>query len=403
MKLQHKIYLPVLLTLLPFGVFAKTATPATKARSHPPIPLEVSGWIPYWRTATGTADAIAHIDSFTEVSPFGYTVRRDGTLFDAMHIDAGPWQTLVQTAHSHKVRVIPTVMWSNADAIDMILRSPDLRKAHIKEIVQVVRVHGFDGIDIDYEAKKAATKNYFSLFLRDLYHAIGNKFVVCSIEPRTPLDSRFSEIPKSIQYANDFTAINKYCDRVRIMAYDQGIIDLKLNAATAGPYAPVADPQWVEKVVRLAAKTIAKKKIVIGVPTYGYEFAVTPLTQGYMYKLKWALDPKYGLNLAGEFGLTPQRNTAGELSFRYVPTTTSATPDSGNALSSNNTLATTTAIIAPTAATSTISNAPFRLVWWSDAHAVRDKVLLAKKLGVRGIAIFKIDGGEDPAIWSMLK
>ncbi len=367
-----KILLVLFFGLAFFTVEAKTASAAA-------FPFEVAGWIPYWRSATGTADAIAHISTFKEISPFGYTVKTDGTLFDAMDVNTAPWPALIKAAQAKKVRVIPTVMWSNTDAIDAVLRDPKLRKAHIAEIVKTVSDHGFDGIDIDYEGKKAETKKYFSLFLKELYAAMGKKWVICTIEARTPLDSRFSKIPKDIEYANDFVAINNYCDRVRIMAYDQGTIDLKLNDAAPGPYIPVADPKWVEKVIKLAAQSIAKKKIVIGVPTYGYEFEVTPLMEGYRYDLLWAFNQKYALDLAKELNLFPRRNVAGEMSFMYVPTTAMTSPPS-------------------------ISNrVSLRVLWWSDAKAIRDKVLLAKKLGVRGVAVFKIDGGEDPLMWNMLK
>ncbi len=381
-----------------YGASVHTTFAATK-----PL-FEVSGWVPYWRTATGTADAILHMDTFKEISPFAYTVKNNGTLLDQMHVDADSWQALIHAAQGKKVKVIPTVMWDNTERIDAVLRSPKLRKAHIKEIVSMVNDNGFDGVDIDYEGKAAETKKYFSLFLKELYAAMGKKFVICTIEARTPLEARFSKIPNDIQYANDFVAINNYCDRVRIMAYDQGAIDLTLNDAAVGPYVPVADPKWVEKVIRLAMKTIAKKKIVIGVPTYGYEFEVTPLSEGFRYDLLTALNPKYALDTAQEFGVTPQRNVAGELSFTYMPTTSPAVSQTGDIIQSNNDLlasalassgTTTPAIIVP--------KLPMRIVWWSDAQAIRDKVLLAKKLGVRGVAIFKVDGGEDPLMWDVLK
>ena len=50
-------------------------------------PFEVSGWIPYWRTATGTADALLHLDSLTEVNPFVYTLKSDGTFLDNGKLD----------------------------------------------------------------------------------------------------------------------------------------------------------------------------------------------------------------------------------------------------------------------------------------------------------------------------
>ncbi|MEW5908032.1 MAG: glycosyl hydrolase family 18 protein [Patescibacteria group bacterium] len=369
--------------------------------------LEISGWIPYWRAATGTQEAILHINSLKEINPFGYTVKNDGTLFDAMNINDEPWTSLIKTAKAKKVRVIPTVMWSNGAAIHKILSNKKTRIDLEDEIANLVKKNKFDGIDIDFEGKYAETKDYFSTFLKGLYMRMGNKWVMCTIEARTPLDSRYDTIPKDIQYANDYVAINKYCDRVRIMTYDQGSIDLRLNEMQNGPYVPVSDPKWVEKVIQLASKTISKKKLIIGVATYGYEYEVTPLSEdGYRYDLLWAFNPKYALDLASQLNISPGRNAAGELSFTYSETTplvslsNISSSDATNTINTNNTLlATTTVSYTSGAPTASLP----RILWWSDASAIKDKIALAKKLGVRGIAIFKIDGGADPELWKILE
>jgi hypothetical protein len=75
---------------LGYFVLPKTGEAATKAVTQK---LEVSGWIPYWRKATGTAEALAHLNTFTEINPFGYTLKKDGTIFDAGKLGEEPWTT----------------------------------------------------------------------------------------------------------------------------------------------------------------------------------------------------------------------------------------------------------------------------------------------------------------------
>ena len=362
-------------------------------------PLEISGWIPYWRKATGTAEALAHLDAFTEINPFGYTMKNNGTLADTAKMDEEPWTTLITEAKKKKIRLIPTVMWSNTEAIHRILSNTKTRIALEDEITALVKEKGFDGIDIDFEGKKAETKQYFATFLKGLYQRMGKKWVMCTIEARTPLDSRYDTIPKDIRYANDFVAINKYCDRVRFMTYDQGTIDIVLNRARTAPYIPVADPAWVEKTITLATKTISKNKISIGIATYGYEYRVTKLSEyGYRYDLEWALNPKYAIDLASSLGVTPRRNSANEMSFRYAPTSTAEIAKARE----NDTESVPNSTVAENMPGSNLSS-PINIVWWSDALAIKDKVDLARKLGVRGVAIFKIDGGADPEMWNILK
>ncbi|MBI3631144.1 MAG: hypothetical protein HY221_02300, partial [Candidatus Sungbacteria bacterium] len=64
-----------------FPLVSRAAAPAGHSKSAD-AGLEISGWIPYWRTATGTADVVPHMARFKEISPFGYTVMHDGTLAD---------------------------------------------------------------------------------------------------------------------------------------------------------------------------------------------------------------------------------------------------------------------------------------------------------------------------------
>jgi len=380
------------LFLLPVPAFAATTS------------FEVTGWIPYWRSATGTADVLPHLNLLTEVNPFVYTLKSDGTLVDNGKLDKEPWLSFMAAARAQKVRVIPTIMTSNSALIHTLLSNTTSRIALEDRITKLVMDNNFDGIDIDFEGKSAADKNYFSTFLKGLYMRMGKKWVMCTIESRTPIDARYygAEIPKDAGiYANDFKAINKYCDRVRVMTYDQQGIDLSLSSKAASSseiYAPVADPRWVTKVINLMAKDIKKSKMLIGVPTYGYEYEVTAYANNeYVYKILWTFNPGYAWPIAAQYGISPQRNSAGELFFTYTPTS-SGTPPVSNTLPS----AMFAAGAASAFATANNSHQTFRLMDWPDAQSIAGKAELAEMLGVRGISIFKLDGGEDPAIWTAL-
>ncbi|MEK9179836.1 MAG: glycosyl hydrolase family 18 protein [Patescibacteria group bacterium] len=370
--------------------------------------FEFFGWIPYWRSTTGTADVSPHLSALTSVMPFGYTMKTDGTLSDTANLSEEPWVSFIAAARAAKVRVIPTVMWGNGESIHRILSNTKTRIALEDEIANLVKENGFDGIDIDFEAKERETINYFSTFLKGLYARIGNKWVYCTVEARMPLEERYlpGQVvpPDATDYANDYIALNNYCDRVEIMAYDQGIIDVRLNALRTPPYAPNADPEWVEALVRLAARTISRNKLVLGIPTYGYEYTVTPLTDlSYKYQRLWPFNFKYATDIAEKLGIIPARNNAGELGFAYDPRSAALAPVGADATLLQQPAAPSTTITQNAASSTIAAPASFNYLSWSDAGAVEDKIELARKLGLRGVAIFKFDGGEDQNIWNILK
>ena len=224
--------------------------------------VEVSGWIPYWRGEQGVKDAIKHLDQIDVLFPFAYTVRTDGTLNDLAGLDKKNWQTLFKTARKKDVKIIPTVMMSDPDLSFGVLSDAKKRAAHVKNIATMVKNGKYDGVDIDYEGKRASSRIYFSLFLIELKLALGDKSLSCTIESRTPPESVYNTRPTTIEYSKDFSTINLACDRVQVMTYDQQRADLKLNKSKIGlPYIPVSDADWVRKVMDLTDNSISKDKL----------------------------------------------------------------------------------------------------------------------------------------------
>lgn len=367
---------------------------------------EVAGWIPYWAADAGIKSASDNIDKLDTIYPFVYEIKPDGTLVNKVDFNDKEWEDLFDLARDNDVEIIPSVAWFDGAAIHSTLSSKTKRKKQVSAIAAEVKKYDFDGIDIDYEGKKSETIDHFSTFLKEVDKAIGSKKILaCTVEARTPSDSLYRDVPKTIKYANDYEKINEYCDRVEIMAYDQQRADLKLNDERRGvPYMPVADKDWVEKVVKLAVKDIDEDKIMLGVPTYGRAWDITVAPDWYKdYKKVATLNQPRIMELSKIYNSPIGRTVGGEAVISYFPEdsvykvfnalpTPAGTPKGFEAAAK--------ALLVANVAKIDI---PVRFVTWGDGKAIEDKLKLIEEYDLRGVAIFKIDGEEDQAIWKLFK
>lgn len=365
----------------------------------------IAGWIPYWRDSEGIKDAKKHLNQIDTVYPFAFTVTPGGAISDQAGLDEREWRSFTRLARRNDVEVIPTVMWGTGEYIHAVLENEKAREVHIKGIVDMVEDGRFDGVDIDYEGKKAETIDLFSTFLEELKEALGEKLLVCTIEARTPPDSLYKEIPKVIEYSNDYDEINKHCDRVQLMTYDQQRADIKLNAEKAGqPYMPVSDPDWVRKVIKLALKDIDKEKLMVGIASYGHHYTVTVQPDWYSnYTRIGALNMPDMLDVAKKYKVKPSENRAGEMSFTYIPKSSNLKLKSSLKIPKDTPKGNIVAARALAYANKTGKTVQFNMGWYSDAAAMMDKVELAKEYDLAGVSFFKIDGEEDQKIWKLLR
>lgn len=390
---------------LVFSTSALLGPLTAEAASNKGADVSVSGWIPWWQDTKGLKSATKNIAVLDSVYPFVFEVTSDGSLVDKANIKERQWQSFFKLAAKNEVEVIPTVMWFDGAAMHSVLSDPESRKQHIDVIVHMVKEGDFAGVNIDYEGKKTDTINHFSSFLEELNEALGKKLVTCAIEARTPPEDLYVKVPNPLRYANDYRAIARHCDRIELMTYDQQRADLSLNKKRQGlPYMPVADDEWVEKVVTLALKDFDKDKVYLGIPTYGRAWDVTVAPDWYRdYTSVGALNLPRLRELAREYKVKEGRSVGGDAVISYFPKGSVVKAVTATKVPKKTPKGYEAAAKALAYATKTGDEVTVRFASYSDAVTANNRIGLAKKYDLAGVAFFKIDGEEDQKIWALFR
>jgi spore germination protein len=224
--------------------------------------------LPYWNMPLGAATVLANRNAFTEVSPWMYGLSPSGQIVPQYPAgQAAAMATNLQKLRAARLPIVPTL--ANITGGDFvyqpaarILHSPSLARAQVAAIAQLVRQQGFAGIDIDYEELHGTDRAAFSSFITSLgaaLHAEGKILSVAVFAKTT--DAGYDQR----NVAQGYAAIGRAADQVRLMAYDY-------HWATSQP-GPVAPIWWVRDVIRYAKTQIPAKKIILGVPLYGYDWS----------------------------------------------------------------------------------------------------------------------------------
>ena len=223
----------------------------------------------HYRVSAWTLGSVTSLDAATSAPAI------DEVDFDWYHAQADGGVTadnenlnLVAAAREHNLNIFATVTnTTNADRAfshgiaAAILASPELRRRLIDNLVTLVEDKGYDGIDLDWEALKAADRERFSSFVAELAAALHAKrrFLSIAVTPKTSEPGQWDN-----QIFADWARLGRAADEFKIMTYSYSG-----SWGGPGPQAPLA---WVNRVLSFAESVVAVRKISMGVPFYGFDW-----------------------------------------------------------------------------------------------------------------------------------
>ncbi len=281
-----------------------------------------------------------HGQKNTIVSPQWFAASADGSVFGA------PSQPLLDTCRELGMAVTPAVInrdFSPQVAVEL-LKSPRARTRFVQDLLAKARRFGFQGYVIDFENLPAVAgqRRRFSELLGELRASLtpAKLTLGVALPPPSPRNRR----------TFDYRAVGRLADRVVLMAYDQ-------HGRRNGP-GPIAGYGWVAATLRETIALVPPRKLLLGIAFYHRHWGEAGATTG-SYSQALALQREHGAGWRWDkwhraywFGFVRE-------SRRHT-------------------------------------------VWVEDARSVAEKLALARRYGLAGVAGWRL-GQEDPRIWVMLR
>jgi spore germination protein YaaH len=233
-------------------------------------------------------------------------------------------------------------------ALHAILTDPAVRARTIARLVELVRSHGYDGINVDFENGAATDRDALTSFVGDLgarLHSIGKRV---SVE----VSAKYQHTTTGRSGFYDYEALGRLADRVFVMNWGW-------HWTTSAPGAP-DDMELCRRVADYVASMPNRARYVLGTQMYGMDWP----NGGGPQNRATALEYADVLDLIARYRAEPVLDP---LSDAWTFTYTDAAGIAHE-------------------------------VWYPDAATISRRVALARERGL-GIGFWRL-GREDQRVWS---
>jgi len=302
-----------------------------------------NGWSAIYKSSFPSVQQ--HYQTIDTVLAFWYSVDGDGQIHS--HAPKPGVAAWIKAHHMRMGVLINNIAGPSGDNGGMLTNARS-RAGAVQAIDTLVRQHNYQAVNIDFELLKPNTRQGLVAFMQALRAALPKDVVLSeSVFPKLG-------VPQQFNGAYDYAALAQSADYLVIMLYDKH--------SDGGPAGPVSPYSWVSDNMQWFLHTahIPPQHLALAAGVYGYDWVVGGTTATEMPLTQVTSRQK-------AVGATKHVDGASENPYYHY----------------------------------TDANGRRHVVWYQDQDTVLQRLRLAQKLGLRGVAIWAL-GEETPGVWGVI-
>jgi len=229
------------------------------AKVNTDYPLEISGWIAWWKEAEAYDLIQKYSAQITNVSPVWFYVNKDLDLINVGDVDR---LEVTRDMKNFEIDLVPSLGSElDSEQLSLFLNDADRINVVVENLISQLVSLNVQGVDIDLEKIKKEDKDAFSQFLLNLSKRLKEE----NINLYVAVHAQTEKVEWEGVLGQDLGKIGDAADYVRIMTYDR-------HSCSNGPGA-ISPIDWMKDVALYNSNFIDAEKIVIGIPSYSYVWA----------------------------------------------------------------------------------------------------------------------------------
>jgi len=312
--------------------------------------IEANGYL----IPSGTAEDAAAIRSsgaLTFVTIFSYGVTADGAIAPLPSAQA---RAAAKAAHMDPILCVTNFDGTNfsTELAHTVLGNPGLREKVVQALLDTLGREEYTGVNLDFEHMAPDDREPYNAFVQQVADAVRPHGYTMSIA----LGPKTSDEPNAPWMgAFDYRTLGSIVDFLMLMTYEWGWV--------GGPPMAIAPIDQVRAVLNYATSLIDPRKILMGIPTYGYNWEIPDTPR----KIATGLSPDAAMALAVSKGAVIRFDPrAASPTFRYY------------------------------------EGRQEHEVWFEDAKSILVKFDLVRSMNLRGVS-FWVLGQSFTALWAALR